>query len=121
MRESQAPSNRGGDIPEPELYPEMTEFQVREVAWEHCGVLRDAAGLVEATRLLGSLPLTRVERPAREHYELRNLHAVATLIARCALAREESRGAHYRTDFPNTREELQKHSHVHKHSEVSFA
>ena len=33
-------------------------------------------------------------------YELRNIHAVALLIARCALAREESRGAHFRMDFP---------------------
>jgi L-aspartate oxidase len=120
MRESAPSSKRGGEIPEPERYPEMSESQVRDIAWEHCGVLRDAAGLTEATRLLGSVPLERVARPAREHYELRNLHAVATLIARCALAREESRGAHYRTDFPDTLEQFQKHSHVDKRSEVRF-
>jgi L-aspartate oxidase len=121
MRESAAPSARSGEIPEPERYPDMSEAQVREIAWEYCGILRDATGLTEATRLLQSVELERVARPSREHYELRNLHAVATLIARCALAREESRGGHYRTDFPNTRPEFQKHSHVDKHTEVTFA
>ena len=36
--------------------------------------------------------------------------SVLTLIARCGLAREESRGAHTRTDFPEKREEFRKHS-----------
>lgn len=121
MRESMAPTMHAGEIPEPERYPDMSETQVREIAWEYCGILRDAPGLTEATRLLQSVELERVARPSREHYELRNLHAVATLIARCALAREESRGGHYRTDFPNTRPEFQKHSHVDKHTEVRFA
>ena len=35
--------------------------------------------------------------------ELRNLLTVARLIAQAALAREESRGGHYRVDFPETR------------------
>jgi L-aspartate oxidase len=42
---------------------------------------------------------------------LRNLHAIGELIIRCALAREESRGAHYRNDFPIRDDaRFQKHS-----------
>jgi L-aspartate oxidase len=37
---------------------------------------------------------------SRAACEARNLYTVARLIARSALAREESRGAHYRLDFP---------------------
>jgi L-aspartate oxidase len=62
-----------------------------------------------------------VRNAARGDYELRNIQAVALLIARCALAREESRGGHFRTDFPETRAEFQKHSHLSRSSEVSFA
>jgi L-aspartate oxidase len=45
---------------------------------------------------------------------------VALLIARCALARQESRGAHFRTDFPAKRPEFQKHSVSTRRSEIHF-
>ena len=47
---------------------------------------------------------------ARSEYELRNMHQVALLIAQAALAREESRGGHYRTDFPARLPQFEKHS-----------
>ena len=49
------------------------------------------------------------------------MHIVLELIARCALARRESRGAHYRTDYPEARPEFQKHSLVAKDRDVTFA
>jgi aspartate oxidase len=65
--------------------------------------------------------MERCPRAVREHFELRNIHTVATLIARCALAREESRGGHHRVDFPESRTEFQKHSQIDKHTAVTFA
>jgi len=53
-------------------------------------------------------------------FELRSLHTLAWLIARCALARRESRGAHFRTDCPESRPEFQKHSLIQKGHEVTF-
>jgi L-aspartate oxidase len=43
------------------------------------------------------------------------------LIAACALAREESRGGHFRSDFPQKDEQFQKHSVVRMGSGIAFA
>jgi L-aspartate oxidase len=80
--------------------------QVQQIAWERCGIVRDAAGLAEAIRLL---------EPIHGSEAL-----VAQLIARCALAREESRGAHFRSDFPEKRPEYAKHSVVQKDAGIRF-
>jgi L-aspartate oxidase len=83
-------------------------------------VLRSGDGLRAALDFLQSCASGPAERPSAEQAERRSLHQVAMLIARCALAREESRGAHYRTDFPEKREEYQKHSVVSRGGEVQF-
>jgi L-aspartate oxidase len=47
----------------------------------------------------------------RRAHEAANLHTAALLVARSALAREESRGAHYRIDYPDHDErKFLKHS-----------
>lgn len=120
MREAAPSSTHLGDIAEPERYPDIEEAAIRQIAWESCGISRDAIGLSSAIQSLQSVAQRKLARPAREQYELRNIYAVANLIARCALAREESRGGHYRTDFPETRPEFQKHSHISRGAEVSF-
>ncbi len=86
-------------------------IDVRTLAWRTCGIVRDAAGLTEACRRLQ----TGAPTP-----EAQNLHAVALLIARCALAREESRGAHFRTDYPEKRPAFERHSIVKRDAAVAF-
>ena len=93
------------------LFPETTEAFVRNVAWEHCGILRDRPGLELALRTL-DVDVTSLPQATLPDYNVRNMHAVASLIAECALAREESRGAHFRTDFPEHREQWQRPSVV---------
>ncbi len=72
--------------------------------WRDAGLLRDGDGLRRAEACLGELrarSLSRlVEPPSRATAELRNLFDVSELIVRSAAARHESRGAHYRNDFP---------------------
>jgi len=92
----------------------LTLAQVQEIAWQHCGIVRDAAGLQEARRLLEApgVPYGPAGAPAGPAIDARNPHLVALLIARCAEARRESRGAHYRTDFPNSCASFALHSIV---------
>jgi L-aspartate oxidase len=80
--------------------------KVEQIAWDRCGIVRDGNGLREACCLLESMHGPQA--------------LVALLIARCALAREESRGAHFRSDFPEKREEFAKHSVVQKNNGITF-
>jgi len=61
------------------------------------GVIRDAAGL---RRALGGI--ARLERDAQSLPQLRNMATAALMVTAAALKREESRGGHYRSDFPKT-------------------
>lgn len=121
MRElAAAPHVTTAPLPEPE-FPDVAESELRELTWRYCGVIRSGEGLQRACERLRSLPCRSCREPNRLLFELRNMAQVAWLIARCALARKESRGAHFRTDYPEKRPEYQKHSLVTKCSdEVRF-
>jgi L-aspartate oxidase len=122
MASSANPASSGGAIPEPLQLLQSDDHAIRRIASEHCGIRRSGPELVEALGLLNAV--AHVERPVltRAQSELRNLHTLTTLIARAALGREESRGAHMRVDFPATSPAFEKHSHLRKGVEtVSFA
>ena len=122
MREWKKPAfARSRQAPAPVGYPAVSEGALREITWEHCGIVRSGEGLRDAVAALESIELKPAVRAARAEFELRNIQAVALLIAKCGLAREESRGAHYRTDFTETRPEFQRHSYVTDKGEVRFA
>ena len=81
--------------------------------WKDVGIVRTRVGLKEAIQHLEQLS-ARVAHPrTRRSYEARNIHTASLLVARSALAREESRGAHYRTDYPTHNDmKFLKHSLV---------
>jgi len=81
--------------------------EVQRIAWESCGIVRDAAGLRAAC---AQLEQTAPADFTPESAQARNMQQVVLLIARCALAREESRGAHFRSDFPEKRAAFEAHS-----------
>jgi len=80
--------------------PNLSAAELREVAWNYCGILRNQQGLETAIRILDSARRREVASADLPAIELRNIYDVIGLIARSALARKESRGAHYRTDAP---------------------
>jgi L-aspartate oxidase len=89
--------------------------------WQDVGIVRTGTGLKRAVRHLENLS-RRVAHPhTRRAYEARNIHLAGLLVARSALAREESRGVHYRTDFPSHNDaKFLKHSIV-KGESIRFA
>jgi L-aspartate oxidase len=107
--------------PETATFPQMSERELRTLMWQHCGIVRDGQCLRRAIEAVESTRCVAATAASRAHYELRNMHSVARIIAQCAFAREESRGGHYRSDFPEKRKDFQKHSLVRRGGTVRFA
>lgn len=118
--ELKIPSQRVTDIP-PAAYSNgplrlpvdaaITELQ--ELMWKDVGIVRTGVRLKNAIQRLEEIS-EKVSRPhSRREFEARNLQITGMLVARSALAREESRGAHYRTDYPDHNDpKFRKHSVV---------
>ena len=102
------------------LFPCAEEAAIRSLAWEKCGISRCGESLRLACESLRGSARRPLPDPRVPQFELRNIHDVALLIARCALAREESRGAHYRSDYPGKRPQFEKHSILSLDHDVSF-
>ena len=80
--------------------PPAAEKNLRAMMTSHVGVIRDGEQLKQAVRSFAAL-----ERNAGS-IALRNMATSALLVAASAWARRESRGAHYRIDYPAERPEL---------------
>ena len=95
----------------------IAEPALRELMWKRAGVFRDRRGLETALNVLDPAWLV-LEAQLREGrsftpvtWRLASLLVVARLVAKAALRREESRGAHARSDFPG-RDDLHWKRHV---------
>jgi len=93
--------SNGGPVP--------TIAAVQELMWSDVGIERNGDDLDRARRQLDAWSAALPPPRDRAGYELRAVLACGRLAAIAALAREESRGAHFRTDFPVTRDEWRRH------------
>ncbi|MCE9581923.1 MAG: L-aspartate oxidase [Planctomycetes bacterium] len=77
---------------------------LKALMWREVGVERDGDGLKRAIQTIDFWKRYVLPREFNSvpGWELQNMLTVSGIIARCALSREESRGTHYRTDFPET-------------------
>jgi L-aspartate oxidase len=101
----------------PQAFPTGTELELRRLMWNACGILRSGPEVQAAWKKLRQQNLESRETATRAQHELRNMHQVSILLTQAALAREESRGGHYRIDFPVKSPAFQKHSVLTKRTE----
>src|SRR5580765_1198120 len=84
---------------------------IQQLMWDKVGIVRTRLGLSEAIQQLQTSAQHLPPLTTRRNGEARNIHMAGQLIARSALARLESRGAHYRTDYPEHDDaKFKKHS-----------
>jgi L-aspartate oxidase len=88
--------------PGPAAHP-ACEQALRQLMSSHVGVVRDRDGLAYALS-----EIARLEREWTRMPQLRNMATAALLVTAAALRRKESRGGHYRSDYPNTDPAQQK-------------
>jgi L-aspartate oxidase len=99
------------DLSEPHAAeaPPLTREALQSLMWDEVGIVRNADSLRRATAVLSAWQTAApavVDRPSQE---LADLLTCSRLVAEAALRREESRGAHFRADFPAAREEWRRH------------
>jgi len=103
--------------------PKTMKDNIAAIMLEHAGVARTEAGLTKSLSQLEYLrtnDLPNLRAPGGRRFNLGWIEAiqvpymldVAEMIVRSALSRTESRGAHYREDYPGTKPEWLKHTRV---------
>ncbi|GBF58824.1 L-aspartate oxidase [Candidatus Phycosocius bacilliformis] len=99
LRETSVTDAPGGHADMPSPLPDTSRQALRQAMTAYAGVVRDEAGL---TTLINQIDQMKDQTGAA------NELITARLIAQAALARTESRGGHYRRDFPTTFEAAQR-------------
>ncbi|MGB8652588.1 MAG: L-aspartate oxidase [Mycobacteriales bacterium] len=89
---------------DPSIRPELARAMT-----EGCGVLRSADSLAATAKALVALEDRSCDTPSPAAWEATGLHAVATALVAAATRREETRGAHWREDFPLASEAWRGH------------
>ncbi|MCJ7791476.1 MAG: L-aspartate oxidase [Dehalococcoidia bacterium] len=89
--------------------PPLNLPNLQSLMWDKVGIIRSGKSLKEAASILATWESLLPQPTDRPSYELNNLVLCARLMTEAALLRKESRGAHFRTDFPRTSPEWQRH------------
>jgi L-aspartate oxidase len=100
-------------LPEPppasHTVPPLDRPSLQALMWEDVGIIRSKESLTRAREALAASQSGLPAPGDRPSHELANLVLAGRLVTEAALIREESRGAHYRTDFPQPRDSWLRH------------
>jgi L-aspartate oxidase len=75
--------------------------KIQDLMWSEVAIVRTRMGMQKALNTLQEMAPKLAHPRTRRSHEAANIHLAAILVARSALTREESRGAHYRMDYPD--------------------
>ena len=84
-------------------HPGQLIEELKAVMWDKVGIIREKNELEAALdHICGEWPQAAITAPGHliTYLEFENMRLVAEMVSRAALARSESRGSHFRTDFP---------------------
>ena len=82
--------------------PALNLSNLQQLLWDRVGIIRSKEGLEQAADILSSWQESLLKPTDHQTYELNNLILSGRLVSEAALIRKESRGAHFRTDFPKS-------------------
>ncbi|MBU4510629.1 L-aspartate oxidase [bacterium] len=92
--------------------PNQITKELQKLMWDKVGIIRNSSDLKKAQQKISEWKfILKSELKTAEDFELANLIILADLITNSALQREESRGAHYRKDFPD-RDDINWKKHI---------
>lgn len=107
-----------GLIKDGNIKPQELKKRIKQLMWEKVSIIRNEKNLNEALKELmemeKSLNDLKVEDKKQYNTDLQtaleviNMVQIATLVVKSAILRRESRGAHYREDYPETKDEWKK-------------
>jgi L-aspartate oxidase len=95
--------------PQPGEAPPLDRSRLQTLMWDEVGIIRSGESLTRARATLSAWEASLAPPSDRPSHELANLLLAGRLATEAALIREESRGAHYRTDFPQPSESWRRH------------
>ena len=89
--------------------------EIKELFWRNLTIIRNENGLKEVLRKINSLKKKNIGfGDANKNSDFENMMLVGEVIAKVALARKESRGTHYREDYPHMNEKFRKRIFIKK-------
>ncbi len=94
----------------PQHIPAFSLSALQMLHWDKVGIIRNKEGLTQAADILATWQQSLPQPEDRPSYELSNLILTGRLVTEAALPRGESRGAHFRADFPQSSSQQQHHT-----------
>ena len=97
-----------------EINVQELKLRLKDIMWNYGGIVRNEKDLLIAKEELSKLEKEFRRKDVclnRDEYEFKNMLMISKVIIECALLRRESRGSHYREDYPKLNEEA-KHSYI---------